>query len=134
MLSILVVGLYSAIVSLCLSVRQVFYEPIGTTAFIIAQVILIGVTIICIVMAEVRQKRERDAIAEFRLMRKELATCVYKGNTGVIYEDGLEYVNVRVCDPNGSMFFQARLPNHDYTKKDVVNYIKFALELSGDYD
>ena len=133
MYPILFIALYGAVVSLCVSIRQVFFDPISTVGFVAAQVVLISITIICIAIWCRENNRIARELKKIKNTKNTLETGVYFGYTGEIYEDGFCIINVRVCDPDGNLVFQARLPKEDYTKKDVINYIRFAKEFSGEF-
>lgn len=134
-LSVIFIGFYSAVVSLCLSARQVFGEPVPDMNFIVAQVALIGIALICIVIGARMQKKENKEepkVVEFiesvvSASDDEYWAEIFKSNV----HGGQTQMWVRVRRLRGGQeIFRSLLVDETYTESDVRQYLKLAKYLS----
>lgn len=153
MISILFISVFAAVASFFIAVQQIYFAPIDDTAFIVSQVLLITVVIVCLIFG-IAIKRSVEKVGGDKIMytKEELAEEVpsyeewgfineeFSGYRGSIYKDnfnGVESQNVRVYSREGEdIIFFAVLPNDkEYTGADVVRYIRLAKKIyDGYYD
>lgn len=133
---VIFIGFYSAVVSLCLSARQVFSAPVPDTNFIIAQVVLIGIVIVCLVigakMNKVREEAEQKTVESREIVASASDDMywaeIFKSN---IYGDDAQTLWVRVNRLGGGReIFRLLLVDDNYGEKDALQYLKLARYLS----
>lgn len=130
---VIFIGFYSAVISLCLSARQVFSAPVADTNFIIAQVVLIGIAIVCLVigakMNKVRVKEEAESREIVASASDDMYWAeIFKSN---IYGGQAQTLWVRVSRLGGGReIFRSLLIEDNYGEKDALQYLKLARYLS----